>query len=168
MVSQRASFLLGACRIKKMIFDRTENDIAEAKKIILSKVNSFDELTQDEIDILERGIITQNTINRIEQKEIELYDLFAKAGYYAPTIENKLWNNEKDFFKATDLERIINNGEVLREAFFVYSTTPEKANVKYDFSNINAIEKLLYDLQSMLEYVIANYRECDTFWCGEE
>lgn len=151
-----------------MIYDRTQDDIKKAKEIILSKVNSFEELTEDDLLALKRGTITQNTINRIEQKQKELYDLFAQAGYYAPQIETKLWQNEKDFFKDADLERIINNGEVLREAFFVYSATPEKASVKYDFSNINAIEKLLYDLQSMLEYVIANYRECDTFWCGEE
>lgn len=151
-----------------MIYDRTQNDIDKAKEIILLKVNSFEELTEDDLLALERGTITQNTINRIEQKQKELYDLFAQAGYYAPQIETKLWEDEKDFFKDTDLERIIKNGEILREAFFVYSSTPERAKAIYDFTNLNAIEKLLYDLQSMLEYVVANYRECDTFWCGEE
>lgn len=151
-----------------MIYDRTQNDIDKAKEIILSKVNSFEELTEDDLLALERGTITQNTINRIEQKQKELYDLFIEAGYYAPEIEIKLWENKNDFFKDADLERIIENGEILRKAFFVYTNTPEKAKAIYDFTNLNAIEKLLYDLQNMLEYVVANYRECDTFWCGEE
>ena len=151
-----------------MIYDRTQEDIDKAKEIILSKVHSYEELTEDDLLALERGTITKNTINRIEQKQKELYDLFAQAGYYAPKIETKLWENEKDIFKDTDLERIIKNGEILRKAFFVYSSTPERAKAIYYFSNLNAIEKLLYDLQSMLEYVVANYRECDTFWCGEE
>ena len=151
-----------------MIYDRTQNDIDKAKEIILSKVNSFEELTEDDLLALERGTITQNTINRIEQKQKELYDLFIEAGYYAPEIEIKLWENKNDFFKDADLERIIENGEILRKAFFVYTSTPERAKAIYDFTNLNAIEKLLYDLQNMLEYVVANYRECDTFECGEE
>lgn len=150
-----------------MIYDRTQEDIDNAKKIILSKVNSFEELTEDDLLALERGIITQNTINRIEQKQKELYDLFANAGYYAPKIETKLWEEEEDFFKDTDLERIIKNGEILRKAFYDYENTPDEALPKYDFEQLNAMERLLHDLQENYQYMVSHWKKCGIYRCGE-
>ena len=38
-----------------MIYDRTEYDVSQAKKIRDEKVKTFQELTEEEIRILERG-----------------------------------------------------------------------------------------------------------------
>ena len=58
-----------------MIFDRTASDVDAAIKIRDEKVKSYQELTEEDVDILERGFITLNTINRIEEKQSELKSL---------------------------------------------------------------------------------------------
>lgn len=150
-----------------MVIDRTIEDVKGARQIIISKVQNFLGLSDDELSILERGTITASTINRIENKQKELFELFRGILYVGKHISTREWLENGDIFKDSDLERIIENGEVLRDAFFVYSYTPKKAKVKYDYENLNDIEKLLFDLQEMYGFVVSNFKECDTFYCGE-
>ena len=52
-----------------MIFDRTQNDVDTAIRLRREKVQTFQELTESEIVILEKGTLTINTLNRIESKQ---------------------------------------------------------------------------------------------------
>lgn len=152
--------------MKKMIYDRTKKDVQNAIKIRSEKVQNFIELNDEEIAILEKGFITIDTINRIENKQSELKTLLNNIGYYNTDIYNKTWD-ESDVFTENDLTRIVNNTIVLRKAFFVYFNSPANPIAKYHYTEINSIEKILYDLERMKEYIITNFRECDTFYCGE-
>lgn len=153
-----------------MIFDRTQNSVDTAKFLRNTKVKKFETLTESDINYLERGTMTINTLNRIENKQEELKNLFNDIGYWNTPITNKQWtvnvifdnNGERDF------QRIIDNTNVLRNAFFVYKATPNTPPVSYHYNDINAIEKILYDLDVMINDVKSHYRECGTFYCGEE
>ena len=149
-----------------MIYDRTQNDVQNAIKIRLEKVQNFIELNDEEIAILEKGLITINTINRIENKQSELKTLLNNIGYYNTDIYNKTWD-ELDIFTENDLIRIVNNTISLRKAFFVYFNSPKNPIAKYYYTEINSIEKILYDLETMEKYVRENFKECNTFYCGE-
>lgn len=159
-----------------MIFDRTQNDVDTAILLRNTKVK-FDpitmqpinpeELTESEIATLEKGTITYNTLNRIENKQEELKNLFNDIGYWNNAIINKAWSTN-DIFNIDDFQRILNNTNVLRETFFVYKNTPNTPTVSYHYNDINALEKILYDLDVMINDVKSNYRECGTFECGEE
>ena len=70
-------------------------------------------------------------------------------------------------FDANDFQRIVDNTNILREAFFVYRQTPKTPSVSYYFKDINALEKILYDLDVMINDVKSNYRDCGTFESGE-
>ena len=158
-----------------MIFDRTQNDVDTARILRNEKVK-FDpitmqptnpeELTESEIAILEKGTITYNTLNRIENKQDELKNLFNDMGYWNTPITNKVWG-ENEIFNVDDFQRILDNTNILRQAFFVYKDTPNTPPISYHFEDINSLEKILYDLDVMINDVKSHYRECGTFECGE-
>lgn len=147
-----------------MIFNRTLNDVENSLKIREEKVKKGIELSQDDLDILEKGFLTVGTINRIEQKQQELSKKFIEIGYFN-NIESKSWEFG-DFFLKTDFDRIFKNNTILKDSFFVFSTTPIVVNNKVHFENLNKIEKMLYDLQEMLDDVKIRFRSCGTFNCG--
>lgn len=149
-----------------MIFDRTQNDVDTAIILRREKVQTFQELTESEIAILEKGTLTINTLNRIETKQEELKNLFNEIGYWNTPIPNKVWG-ENDIFNVDDFRQIIDNANVLRKAFFVYKATPNTPPISYHYNDINALEKILYDLDVMINDVKSNYRECGTFESGE-
>lgn len=149
-----------------MIFDRTRNDVETAISLINNKVKKFLTLTNDEIAILEKGTLTINTINRIENKQSELKMLFNGMGYYGTPITSKTWEYSEIFDKE-NFERIINNTDLLKKAFFVNPSTPSIPKPIYHFSNINSLEKILYDLENKIPDITSRYRQCGTFECGE-
>lgn len=152
-----------------MIFDRTQNDVDTAIILRDTKVKKFETLTESEIATLEKGMLTINTLNRIETKQEELKNLFNDMGYWNTQITNKQWT-ENDIFDNNgerDFQRILDNTNVLRKAFFVYKATPNTPPISYHWNDINALEKILYDLDVMINDVKSHYRECGTFNCGE-
>lgn len=149
-----------------MIFDRTQNDVDTAIILRNTKVKNFEELTESEIATLEKGTITYNTLNRIETKQQELKNLFNDMGYWNTPMTNKVWG-ENDIFNVDEFQRILDNMNVLRQAFFVYKNTPNIPNISYHYEDINALEKILYDLDVMINDVKSHYRECGTFESGE-
>ena len=150
-----------------MIFDRTQNDVDTAIILRREKVQKFQALSESEIATLEKGTLTINTLNRIESKQEELKNLFNDMGYWNTQITNKTWG-ENDIFNEDEFQRILDNTNVLRNAFFVYKDTPNTPPISYYWQDINSLEKILYDLDVMINDVKSNYRECGTFYCGEE
>ena len=150
-----------------MIFDRTQNDVDTAIVLINTKVKKFEALTESEIATLEKGTLTINTLNRIEAKQEELKKLFNNIGYWNKPISIKQWEYT-DVFKGEEFDRILHNLEVLKKSFFVYKNTPDIPDNNYrKYQTINDVEKILYDLDVMINDVKSHYRECGTFECGE-
>ena len=150
-----------------MIFDRTQNDVDTAIILRREKVQTFQELSENEVATLEKGTLTINTLNRIEEKQEDLKGTLNDMGYWNTPITNKVWS-ENDIFSVVDFQRILDNTNVLRQAFFVYKGTPNTPPISYYWDDINALEKILYDLDVMINDVKSNYRECGSFECGEE
>ena len=149
-----------------MIFDRTQNDVDTAIRLRREKVQTFQELAESEIATLEKGTLTINTLNRIENKQDELKNLFNDMGYWNTPITNKVWG-KNNIFNVIEFQRILDNTNILRQAFFVYKDTPSTPPVSYHYNDINALENILYDLDVMINDVKSHYRECGTFECGE-
>ena len=141
-----------------MIFDRTQSDVDSAKNIRETKLKKFSTLSDSDILVLEKGFFTFNTINRKQ--------LLNTLGYLNISIVNKTWALGDDFSES-DFQRIIDNENLLRESFFVYSYTPDTPGISFYFEDINSLEKILYDIENMVDDVKNNYRICGTFECGE-
>ena len=149
-----------------MIFNRTKNDVEAAISLRMEKVQKFQELTENEIETLEKGTLTINTLNRIESKQEELKNLFNDMGYWNTEITNKNWS-ENDVFGVEEFRRILDNTDILRKSFFTYKDTPKTPPISYHYENINSLEKILYDLDVMINDVKSKYKRCGTFRCGE-
>lgn len=148
-----------------MIFNRTQIDVRKALQLRKEKVQQKQALTEADKSALERGTLSLSTLNRIEYKQAELMGIIRDMGYYI-TIHNREWTRN-DIFTKSDFERITRNNTQLREAFFVYEDTPSDAEPRYYFQEINSLERILYDLEDMAEYVKQHYRECGNYTCGE-
>ena len=149
-----------------MIINRTAQDVQNARILRDTKVKAFEILTQEEIDTLERGAITKNTINRIENKQAELKALLNEAGYWNTPITNKIWTGN-DWQYREEWQRVLNNLDILKQAYFTYTDTPATPDTRLDYINLNAVEKILDDLQRMINAMKSQYRKCGTFACGE-
>ena len=149
-----------------MIFDRTQNDVNTAILLRDTKVKNFETLTESEIVTLEKGTITINTLNRIENKQEELKNLFNDMGYWNTPTTNRVWG-ENDIFNVNEFQRILDNTTILRTAFLVYADTPDTPPISYHWRDINSLEKILYDLDVMIDDIKNNYRRCGTFESGE-
>ena len=147
-----------------MIFDRTQNDVDTAIVLRNTKVKSFANLTNEEIIMLERGTITINTLNRIENKQIEIVELFSNLSINVD-IKNKNWK-EAQIFNRAEFQRILDNLNVLVKSFCVYSNTPNIPKISYHFEDINAIEKILFDLEELYNKALKSFVYCGTTYCG--
>ena len=137
-----------------------------SKTLILNKVQKNISLSDEEINTLEKGTLTINTLNRIENKQSELFSLLSEIGYYTPQIVTKTWTYD-DLFTGDEFERVVKNTETLRNASLVYKNTPITPIADYYFENLNAIEKILYDIENMTSEIKSLFLECGTFECGE-
>lgn len=150
-----------------MITTRTQADVDNAVKIRSEKVQAFQELTEDDKQRLEKGLITYNTLNRIEDKQNELKQELNSMGYWNTPIVTKQWDGTM-IFSEDERTRLFHNDEILRQAFFTYADTPSTPSPSYYWQDWNDVEKILVDIEKMIKDVKEHYKECGTFECGEE
>jgi len=149
-----------------LIFDRTSADVAQASQIRAETLQQGIVPTSSQYDVLNKGSITIYTLNRIEGKQQELMNGLQENGYWNNTIVNKVWTTN-DIFRQEDLQRIVNNLAKLVNSYYVYVTTPAVPQPILYWQNLNSIEKILYDIDLILDYMISHFRLCGTFNCGE-
>lgn len=149
-----------------MIFDRKKSDVDDSLIIIKEKIKKEIPLTDEDIEILERGTLTINTLNRIESVQRQLKIKLNEMGYYNNSIDNKNWM-DGDYFLQTDLKRITENTAILKKSFFPKQITPRNPLPTYNYAEMNILEKILFDLIEVSDYVKSQYKQCGAFQCGE-
>ena len=158
-----------------MITNRTQYDVDTAIRLRNEKVK-FDpitmqpinpeELTESEIAILEKGTITYNTLNRIENKIDELKGLIIAEGFLLGNIQTKSWEYE-DIFNIEDFERILANLSVLKNGFAILANTPPTPRANYHYQNFNDIEKILVDIEYLIVGMKKTYFYSNEIMAGE-
>lgn len=151
-----------------MIYDRTQQDI-DAATLIRKKLQVGEVLTDSDIEQLQRGCLTIETLNRIEQKQAELKGLLNSLGYWnTESVLSDLWSYEK-IFKQEDFNRILRNLSSLRESFYVYYNTPAIQDSNFSkFETINAVERILSDMESVVNEIKNNFRFCGVSECKND
>lgn len=150
-----------------MIYDRTAIDVQNALQIRREVIQAGGTPTTAQLETLARGMLSIDTLNRIEAKQAELADTFTALGYYNSGVSTKTWDYT-DIFTGEDFTRILHNADILRRAFFTYSNTPETPTAKYHYANLNALEKILADMDTIADALPSDYRICGDYVCGEE
>ena len=149
-----------------LITDRTGADVSNAKMLRL-KIQSGSALTETEKSAFERGTCTKTMLNRIETAQKTLAEDLNNLQYKI-SISNKTDWTYTDIFDNANYERLLNNLEKLKDAFFTYPTTPQTPSYMYGFKEANDIEKILFDIEQLIEEMKKNYIKCGTIQCGGE
>lgn len=150
-----------------MIFDRTAEDISTALSIRAEKVQKGIELTESDITALERGTLTYNTLNRIENKQDEQQTRLNDMAYSVTLFGNKVWDATQIYSQA-EFDRVLANLEKLKQAFYTLKETPAIPDSNYRrYDTINAVEKILNDIDVVIADIISHYRQCGDIVCGE-
>lgn len=149
-----------------MITDRTAYDVQNANKIWRNKVLKQIDITDEELITLQRGRISLDTLNRIEDKISEICSLFANIGYYVNIENTKSWSNGDIFYKS-DIQRWIDSEDKMLNAFFYKNSTPFTPSAEYTITALNRIEQILVDIEDMYNDLISRFYECGTFESGE-
>ena len=151
--------------MSQLICNRTKQDVENAK-ILRENLQNGETLTNEQIQVLERGTITINTLNRIEQKQSELEGVLNELRYMVHIPTKTDWT-AGDIFTFQDHQRLLSNLDSLKQAYYTYITTPDTPTYVFDWQKANDIEKILVDIEKMINDMILRFRECGTFECGE-
>ena len=148
-----------------MIYNRTLTDV-ETAKTLRGLLQAGNTLTSEQISALERGSCTINMLNRVEMKQADLAVILNRYAYMVH-IENKTDWQTTDIFTFQDHRRLLNNLNLLKQAYYTYATTPKTPTYMYGYEESNSIEKILVDIEAMINDMEGRFRECGTFKSGE-
>lgn len=150
----------------QFVFDRTREDVANAKRLKKDKFLKGVSLSDSEKSIMGKGSFSLEDINRIEQNLYDIQTELMSVGYYAQIDEKiDIFGRESVFYKYQIVDWI-KRIEALKVAFFPYENTPSEPIARYHYEEINKIEKILFDTQKRFEEMESLFRECGAYECG--
>ena len=143
------------------IYDRMMSDV----KFALQKIEEWRKSgATDTTDL--KGCFNASDMNRIEQNIKYLSDELAKLYYFA-SVSIKTWDRSSMPTKA-DVDRIISNVNKIITSYYQTSDAPALPSTLLTITDVNSLEKNLYKIKMILDGMIFSFRECDTFYCGED
>ena len=160
-----------------LIYDRTENDKTASAAIRKSyqTLGNWSGLTGAERTQLERGMLTYNTLNRVETAVKLLAAALTSAGYpveVTPVLkgskaEDREWQ-EGDIVRRAQWTTYLDNVQKLRDAYYTLAETGElpAPGDKLKYTGANTIEKILADIDLLLDGMKSVYRRAGTFTAG--
>lgn len=162
-----------------LIYDRTPEDVAEVRRL-LAKLDpeTGDGLTaaeQAKWDAGLKGAYNFTDLNRVEQAVKTLAAALTSAGYpveIAPVLkgskaEDREWQ-EGDVLYRPQWTTYLDNVQKLRDAYYTLAETGElpAPEDKLNYQGANTIEKILADIDLLIDCMKASYRRCGTFRAG--
>lgn len=142
------------------IFDRTIEDVTYA----ISKIAEWKKTgATDVVDL--KGCLNVSDFNRIDGNIQYLKERLV-ALYYFPSTKHVVWDGD-DLPTAQDITLLLNSLSNTITAYFKPNNAPNVPTTMLTYTQINDIEKNLYLLKEMLDDMVASFRECGTFNCGE-
>ena len=162
-----------------LIYDRTPEDVAEVRRL-LAKLDpeTGDGLTaaeQAKWDAGLKGAYNFSDLNRVESAVKLLAAALTSAGYpveIAPVLkgsksEDREWQ-EGDIVRRAQWATYLSNVQRLRDAYYTLAETGElpKPEDKLGYVGANTIEKVLADIDLLLDGMKSIYRRAGTFTAG--
>lgn len=115
----------------------------------------FDRTIEDIQKLTDKAYIDYRDLNRIEQAVKWISYVLNQYGYRNVT-KNKLNWQPEDFRTDKEMERLRQNINAIREAFFTHNSTP-MTPTKITYTSIyqaNAIEKIIYDIGEIVSNMV--------------
>ena len=142
-----------------MIYDRSYIDIINTRKIFTNKIQKFLDLTESEQKTIDRAFFNLTAVNRITAKINEIWELVvAFGGVKTESADVREWG-EQEIFKENNFSNIRKNisyiiGQLSALEFVeqeVYLEAYSKLTDDYIYTNLNNLEKLLFDIHKVLD-----------------
>lgn len=146
------------------IYDRTETDVTAAKIKIaewIEMVTSGAEATTEDL----KGCINASDLNRIESNTKYLSETLTALGY-SSTVTTKTWARNS-FPNVDDVRRIIANVQAVITSFYKYTAVPALPATMLDYEQVNDVERNLFYLKDLLDWMVSVFRKCGTFTSGQ-
>lgn len=126
----------------------------------------YDRTLTDVINKTKKGYYNVSDLNRAEEWCNYLAELLTGYGYPV-RIETKTNWTIADFTYAEEMERIRSNVSKIKQAYCTYSLTPAVPDTlnRIDIEKANAIEKVLFDIDELMNKMVAEFRKSGTFNC---
>lgn len=139
----------------KLIFDRTSADVEYARN-------------NPSAEEWLKGCYNYIDLNRVEEWCKYLSNLLNSYGYVNLISEKTDWN-VNDIQTIEQMERYLKNVKILIETFILKKDTPKLPETinKLTYTQANNIEKILYDINELIEKMEAMFRYSNTFYSGE-
>lgn len=138
------------------IYDRTLADVEYAREQLEKNINNTDF----------KGCFNVNDLLRIENNTRYLADRLNDL-YYRNVIATEPNWSVSSIPNVSNISRNISNINKIWEAYHKPNNTPTLPTTLLTYEEVNALEKNLYLIKEMLDNMIASFRECGTFSCGE-
>ena len=129
--------------MEDLIFDRTQNDLDQGTT---------------------KGHYNYTDLNRVEAWCEYLANLLTSYSYPVSVAIKKNWNMS-DLPNVSDMERIRNNIDAIKTAFYAYTEVPELNYMTIE--KANAVEKILSEIDKLIKNMINCFRYSNTFSAGE-
>lgn len=165
--------------ITNLVYDRTSEDVAEVRRL-LAKLDpeTGDGLTaaeQAKWDAGLKGTYNFTDLNRVESAVKTLAAALTSAGYpveITPVLkgskaEDREWQ-EGDVLYRPQWTTYLENVQRLRDAYYTLAETGKlpKPEDKLKYTGANTIEKVLADIDLLLDGMKSIYRRAGTFTAG--
>lgn len=146
-----------------LVYDRTAQDIETARTQRGTALTPL------------KGCYNITDLNRVEAAVKTLAAALTSAGYpvevtpvlKGSTAEDREWQ-EGDIVRRAQWTTYLDNVQKLRDAYYTLAETGElpDAEDKLGYTGANTIEKVLADIDLLLDGMKASYRRCGTFRAG--
>lgn len=155
--------------MEPLIYDRIQEDVDRAIELN----DKYNKGTITPIEILEwdnflKGTYNYTDLNRIEEWTEYIAEQLILYGYNVDITTNIIlvdWTME-DFPTKIAMRIIRNNVQKLKDAFIAFTNVPDSLE-KMTYQKANDLEKVLHELDTLINNMIASFYYSGTFYSGE-
>ena len=129
----------------------------------------YDRTTKDLYDKTDKAYYNTTDLNRVESATEYISRLLKLYSYFYGELECKKDWLMTDFPTEEEMNRYLNNIQKLMDSFYLKENTPNlPQSMNYlDIEKANNIEKILYDLNELIENMISQFYYCGEIYSGE-
>ncbi len=153
-----------------LITDRTPRDVEEVKALTeaIKAGTATEPQVRQYLEEINKGAYTYRDLNRVEDAVQYVATRLREFGYLKNTPTVRYWGVE-DKPNANDFARYFTNVAMLRDAIAVWETTPEapRSVVGFDTSKANALERILVDVDQILDLIFGAWFFSGDTYSGE-
>lgn len=151
-----------------LITDRT---VADVQRWQMLRDKGWAAMTEDERNEWlspMKGAYNSSDMNRVESAVEEIADRFEAMGHSISLVTKTDWTNA-DTPTRDDMARYYGNVAKLRSMITVFSTTPAapSINTKLNYQVANNIEKILLDVNALIDKEIMSWWYAGEIYAGE-